>query len=142
MAKTTAKTIETTNNVSDFIKSFSDQEKQADCFRLIEIMKEQSGFEPKMWGPAIVGFGSYHYKYESGHEGDAPLVSFSPRKDAISLYLTFDMDQKQELLKTFGKYKMAKSCIYVKQLTDIKIPILNKMITASIKYLQNKHIPS
>ena len=80
MAKVKAKTTETTNSVSSFVKTVEDKQRQNDCLAIIEIMKKQSGFDPKMWGPAIIGFGSYHYKYESGHEGDAPLVGFSPRK--------------------------------------------------------------
>ncbi len=139
MANTKAKTVETTINVSDFISSVPDKTKQVDCFRIIEIMKQESGFEPKMWGPAIVGFGSYHYKYESGHEGDAPLIAFSPRKDAISLYLALGIDGREELLKAFGKYKTAKSCIYIKKVDDISIPVLKKMITVSISNLQKKY---
>ncbi len=127
MPKTKAKTVETTNSVSKFIKAVTDQAKQADSFRIIDIMKQRSGFEPKMWGPSIVGFGSYHYKYESGHEGNAPLVGFSPRKDAISLYVALSADEKEGLLKDFGKHKIAKSCIYFKRLDDISIPVLKKM---------------
>ena len=83
------KTTETLVNVIDFINSFVDEEqKRQDSFRLIEFMKEWSGFEPKMWGPTMIGFGSYHYKYASGHEGDSMLIGFSPRKSEFSLYVT------------------------------------------------------
>jgi hypothetical protein len=99
-------------------------------------MQAQTGFEPKMWGPSIIGFGSYHYKYASGHEGDAPLVGFSPRKDAISLYL-FNFNGKDELLKKFGKHKAAKACIYVKKLADIDSKVLKTMITNSVEYIRN-----
>ena len=92
MAKT--KTFETTNSVEDFILSVPDKKKQEDSFRLIEMMKDVSGLELKMWGPSIIGFGRYHYKYESGHEGDAPLMGFSPRKAAFSLYLSLDKLEK------------------------------------------------
>lgn len=139
MAKTQAKTVETNNSVVDFITSVSDEKKQADCFSIIEIMKQVSGLEPKMWGPAIVGFGSYHYKYESGREGDAPLVGFSPRKEAISLYLALSLEERAELLKDFGKHKTAKSCIYINRLEDINIPVFEKMIAYSIKRMQNKY---
>jgi hypothetical protein len=139
MANSKAKTVETTNSVNSFIKSVPDETMQQDCFRIIKIFKEQSGFEPKMWGPAIVGFGTYHYKYESGHEGDAPLCGFSPRKAAISLYLSFGAVEKEDLLKKFGKYTMAKSCIYIKKLDDISIPVLKKMITISIKRLKSRY---
>lgn len=139
MANTKAKTVETANSVTSFIKSVPDEAKQQDSFHIIDIFKEQSGFEPKMWGPAIVGFGSYHYKYESGREGDAPLCGFSPRKAAISLYLSLGADEKETLLKKFGKYTMAKSCIYIKKLDDISIPVLKKMITISVKRLKSRY---
>jgi len=86
MAKAKLKTKETNVSVTKFIAAVPDKVKQEDSFKLIEIMQKQSGFPPKMWGPSIVGFGSYHYKYESGHEGDSPLIGFSPRKAAFSLY--------------------------------------------------------
>ena len=139
MAKANAKTVETNSSVSDFIRSVPDQGNQEDCFRIVEIMKQQSGFEPKMWGTAIVGFGSYHYKYDSGHEGDAPLVSFSPRKDTISLYLALSEEERQESLAQFGKFKTAKSCIHIKSLNDVSIPVLKKMITYSIKHLADRY---
>jgi hypothetical protein len=116
MAKVKIQTVETSNSVTDFINTVPDQGKKEDCFRIIEMMKQQSGFDPKIWGPAIVGFGSYHYKYESGREGDAPLIGFSPRKNAISLYLSLSKDEKDELLKIFGKHKTGKSCIYINRL--------------------------
>jgi hypothetical protein len=138
MAKYKAKTTETANSVSGFIKGVPDRQRQKDALAVIKIMKEQSGFEPKMWGPAIVGFGSYHYKYESGHEGDAPLVGFSPRKAEFVLYIP-NFETKEELLKKFGKHKTGKACVYVKKLEDIDIEILKKMITNSIKFYQAKY---
>ena len=134
MPKYKAKTTETTNSVSAFIDAVPGEQRKKDALALIKIMKEQSGFEPKMWGPAIVGFGSYHYKYESGHEGDAPLVGFSPRKTEFALYLTSAFDEKEQLLKQFGKHKTGKACIYIKKLEDINIEILKKMIANSIKF--------
>src|SRR5690242_14785921 len=110
-----AKTIETAGNVIDFVKTIPVEQRQKDAFALIKIMTEESGFEPKMWGPAIIGFGSYHYKYESGREGDAPLIGFSPRKTEFSLYLTCDFIKREELLKQFGKHKTSKACIYFKK---------------------------
>ena len=138
MAKTKAKTTETANRVSGFVKKIEDKQRQNDCLAIIEIMKKQSGFEPKMWGPAIIGFGSYHYKYDSGHEGDAPLVGFSPRKAEFALYIA-NFDGKQELLKNFGKHKTAKSCLYIKKVEDINVEVLKKMITGSIKHYQAKY---
>jgi hypothetical protein len=139
MANAKAKTVVTTKSVTSFIKSVPDEAKQKDCFRIIEIMQQQSGFEPKMWGPAIVGFGSYHYKYESGREGDAPLCGFSPRKAAISLYLFLGAEDRKELLGKFGKHTTAKYCIYIKKLDDISIPVLKKMIKISVKRMKNMY---
>ncbi|HYM93652.1 MAG TPA: DUF1801 domain-containing protein [Chitinophagaceae bacterium] len=138
MAKVKAKTTETTNSVSSFVKKIEDKQRQKDCFAIIDIMKKQSSLEPKMWGPAIIGFGSYHYKYESGHEGDAPLVGFSPRKSEFALYIA-NFDGKEALLKNFGKHKTAKACVYIKKLEDINVEVLKKMITGSIKHYQAKY---
>jgi hypothetical protein len=135
------KTKETESSVADFINAVEDDKKRNDAFELIKIMQKQTGFEPKMWGPAIIGFGSYHYKYASGHEGDAPLIGFSPRKDAISFYAYLTAENKEELLPDFGKHKVAKACVYFKKLADIDLEILNKMISLSIKNL-NKLYPS
>jgi hypothetical protein len=127
------KTAETNANVSDFINSFVDkEEKRQDSFRLIELMREWSGFEPKMWGPTIIGFGSYHYKYASGHEGDAPLIGFSPRKAEFSLYVTCSGHDDKNLLADLGKYKMSKACIYFKKLSDLNLDILEKLSKATI----------
>ncbi|MEO6150660.1 MAG: DUF1801 domain-containing protein [Mucilaginibacter sp.] len=135
MAKT--KTTETERSVTDFINSWvTDEKKREDSFRLIEIFKNQTGFEPKMWGPSIIGFGSYHYKYASGHEGDAPLTGFSPRKDAISLYTMCGPNGKDEMLARFGKHKAAKGCVYIKKLDDVDEDVLREMISASLKYTQ------
>ncbi|WP_316633391.1 DUF1801 domain-containing protein [uncultured Flavobacterium sp.] len=135
------KTTETENSVTDFVNAVEEETKRKDSFELIKIMQEVTGFEPKMWGPSIIGFGSYHYKYASGREGDAPLVGFSPRKAAISLYAYASPERKEELLSKFGKYKAAKGCIYIKKVADIDVEILKKMITASVEYL-NKLYPS
>jgi hypothetical protein len=133
------KTAETEVSVTDFINSFVENEqKKIDSFRLIELMREWSGFEPKMWGPTIIGFGSYHYKYASGHEGDAPLIGFSPRKAQFSLYVFIPTEDSKNLLKDFGKFNMGKSCIYIKKLSDIDILILEKLCKATLAYL-NKH---
>ncbi len=132
---TTNKTTETTNSVVDFIDSVKDKAKRKDSLQLLEIFEKQTGLSPKMWGPSIVGFGSYHYKYESGHEGDAPLVAFSPRAVAISLYLSGNFDKREELLQKFGKPKSEKGCIYIKKLSDINMEVLNEMISNHIKHI-------
>ena len=97
------KTTETSKSVAGFINSVRDEIKRKDSFQIIEIMKKQTGFEPKMWGPSIVGFGNYHYKYDSGHEGDMPLAAFSPRSTAIVVYLSENFENKDELLQKPGK---------------------------------------
>lgn len=133
------KTAETEVIVDDFIASVPDEKKRADSKRITEIMTEVTGFQPKMWGPSIVGFGSYHYRYESGHEGDAPLVGFSPRKDAISLYLASDFEKKESLLEKLGKHKAAKACIYIKKLDDVDLFVFKEMIALSVTYLKNRY---
>ena len=135
------KTTETESSVTDFINAVEDTAKRNDSFELVKIMQEESGFEPKMWGPGIIGFGSYHYKYDSGHEGDAPLVAFSPRKAAISLYCYTTTENKEELLSKLGKHKASKGCIYIKKLTDIDTEILRKIILLSIENLNKLYPP-
>lgn len=136
----TNKTHETGVSVENFIHSFVDNEqKKADSFRLMELLQSWSGFEPKMWGSSIIGFGSYHYTYDSGHEGDAPLLGFSPRKSAISLYVYSPVKAHEHFLDDLGKYKMGKACIYVKKLADINLDTLEKMCKATIEYLNEHH---
>jgi hypothetical protein len=109
------KTSETDANVLEFLDAFVDKEqKKADSLKLIKLMKKWTGYEPRMWGPSIIGFGSYHYKYASGHEGDAPILGFSPRKAQFSLYIYSKTQKSDELLKKFGKFTMGKACIYIK----------------------------
>lgn len=113
-----------------------DEKRLEEAVVLIELMRQETGEEPVMWGSTIVGFGSYHYKYESGHEGDAPLVGFSARKAKISLYLTYDIDEYREMLDAMGKYSNGKSCIYVNSLNDVDIEKLRELIAKT--YRDNK----
>lgn len=137
MSKT--KTTYTDKDVTDFINSFVDSgQKKADSVHLIELLQEWSGFEPRMWGPTIIGFGNYHYKYASGHEGDAPVLGFSPRKAAFSLYVYSPTEKSKSLLLNLGKFKMGKACIYVKKLDDIDIATLHELCIESINYV-NEH---
>jgi len=134
------KTSPTQVGVADFINAFADtDQKKADSFRLIELMREWSGCEPRMWGPTIIGFGSYHYKYASGHEGEAPLIGFSPRKAEFSLYVYSPTEDSTRLLNELGKFKMGKACIYVKKLSDIDTTVLEALCKASIAYLEVHH---
>lgn len=134
------KTTETEINVNDFINSYvNNDQKKADSFQLIELMQKWSGFVPRMWGPTIIGFGSYHYKYASGHEGDSPLISFSPRKAEFSLYIFSPTEDNKHQLNELGKFKIGKACIYVKKLSDINILTLEKLCKATIKYINEHH---
>ena len=129
------KTTETNSSVTEFVNKVENEVKRDDSFKLIEIFKSLSGFEPKMWGPTIIGFGSYHYKYDSGHEGDAPLTGFSPRKDALVFYLASEFENRELLLSKLGKHKNSKGCVYVKKLSDIDLKTLETMIVYSIDYI-------
>jgi hypothetical protein len=135
------KTKKTDADVTEFIRSFADSEqKRKDSLELVKLMQDFTGFEPKMWGPSIIGFGSYHYKSErSRQEGDWPLVGFSPRKAAISLYVYTATKEHEKLIKGLGKFTMGKGCIYVKKLSDIDPEVLKKLMKATIDYLQAKY---
>ncbi|MDF2187564.1 DUF1801 domain-containing protein [Paraflavitalea sp. CAU 1676] len=135
------KTTATTKSVKGFIEAVPDEQKRADSFQLVEIIEEETGFTPTMWGPTIIGFGSYHYVYDSGHEGDSALVGFSPRKDALVLYLDIDPETREEQLKQLGKVKSGKSCVYVKRLADIDLKLLRKMIKTSLRRTIRKDPP-
>ena len=129
------KTTETSANVHEFISSIKDETKRKDSLMMIDLIKKQSGHEPKMWGPSIIGFGKYHYKYDSGREGDGPLIGFSPRASALTLYLSGQFENRDELLGKLGKHKTDKGCIYIKKLSDISTTILEEMITNHIKHI-------
>lgn len=133
------KTAETKASVKGFLEAVADETKRKDSFRIVELMKDQTGFEPKMWGPSIVGFGSYHYKYDSGHEGDAPLAGFSPRKDSLVIYIATSFDQREELLQQLGKHKSSKSCVYIKKLDDVDLKVLMKLVTLSMKQVKKMY---
>ena len=133
------KTVETKNSVAGFLSKITDAKKRNDCSALADLFAKQTGFEPKMWGPGIIGFGTYHYKYESGREGDAPLVAFAPRASSIVLYLGSKFDKREELLSKFGKHKLSGGCIHVQRLEDIDTAVLIKMIKNSIVYSKKNH---
>jgi hypothetical protein len=136
----TQKTKATELDVKQFIETtLSDATKQQDAFALLELMKSISGHEPKMWGPSIIGFGSYSYTYPSGHSGEAPLIGFSPRKAAISLYVFTGLDEHAHLLDGLGKFTMGKACIYVKKLSDIDVKVLKALMKYTITYLQKTY---
>jgi hypothetical protein len=131
------KTIETKNSVAGFLTTIKDEKRREDCSAIIALIARHTGLEPKMWGTSIVGFGNYHYKYESGHEGNAPLAGIASRANAITLYLS-NLDEKEGLLSALGKYKRGKGCIYIQKLEDIDTGILIKMVKNSMDHLKKK----
>ena len=130
------KTKENDNSVIEFIEAVDSPKKRDDAYRLLDIFTETTGYPAKMWGPSIIGFGSYHYKYESGHEGDAPLVGFSPRKAKISLYFATGDTERETLLQEFGKHTSGKACVYINKVADIDVDVLKALINQSVKFLQ------
>src|SRR5215471_1346626 len=110
------KTKQTDESVTKFLNTVADETKRKDSFEIVELMKQVTGLWPKMWGPAIIGFDSYHYKYESGHEGDMCMIGFSPRKQNITLYVKIGAEEQNALLQKLGKHKTGKGCLYVNKL--------------------------
>ncbi|WP_404332529.1 DUF1801 domain-containing protein [Mesobacillus maritimus] len=133
------KTKETDNSVIGFIEKVGSPKKREEAYKLLGLFTKTSGYEAKMWGPSIIGFGSYHYKYASGHEGDAPLVGFSPRKGKISLYFATGDTEREELLKELGKHTSGKACVYINKIADIDVEVLKKLIKQSIKFLRETY---
>ncbi|MEW9674143.1 DUF1801 domain-containing protein [Ammoniphilus sp. 3BR4] len=133
------KTKENNSNVIEFIEMVENPKKREDAYKLLDIFTETTGYKAKMWGTSIIGFGSYHYKYKSGHEGDAPLVGFSPRKAKISLYFATGDTKREDLLENFGKHTAGKGCVYINRVADIDIEVLKALIKQSIEFLQETY---
>ncbi|WP_433902413.1 DUF1801 domain-containing protein [Sphingobacterium puteale] len=133
------KTSYTEKDVNDFIQEISDVQKREDSIRLIHLMHSVSNEAPKMFGGSIIGFGQYHYIYANGHEGYAPLIGFSPRKAAISLYVYTGLDEHRLLVEKLGKFKQGKACIYIKKLTDINTDHLTTLMQETIQFLSTKY---
>ncbi|MCG3209766.1 MAG: hypothetical protein FOGNACKC_03393 [Anaerolineae bacterium] len=129
------KTQPTDQNVAAFLNSIADDKKRQDCLAILGLMEQVMGAPPQMWGDSIVGFGSYHYKYASGREGDWFLTGFSPRKQNITLYIMAGFDQYDALLKKLGKFKTGKSCLYIKKLEDIDLPTLRDLVKQSAEHV-------
>ena len=125
-------------SVHQFLDSIDDEKKRKDSYTILKYMSEISGSEAKMWGASIVGFGNYHYKYKSGREGDWFLCGFSPRKQALTLYIMSGFKKYQQHLAELGKYKTGKSCLYIKHLEDIDHKVLKDLIKSSVEYLKEK----
>lgn len=136
------KTKETENSVIEFIENVDQPKKREDAYRLLDIFTETTGYPAKLWGPSIIGFGSYHYKYASGHEGEAPLVGFSPRKAKISLYFATGDTARDDLLEQLGKHTAGKGCVYINKLADIHEDILIALITQSVQFLKETYPPT
>ena len=120
-------------SVEGFLNKVEDEQKRKDSFEIVQMMKQATKEEPKMWGPAIIGFGSYHYKYESGREGDMPIIGFSPRKQNLTLYVGLGDDSENPLLKKLGKHTTGKVCLYIKKLADVDRTVLQELINESAK---------
>ncbi len=128
------KTKETDVDVIAFLNAVPNERKREESFALLKLMEEVTGEPAKMWGPTIVGFGKYHYKYATGHEGDMALTGFSPRKQNFSIYITSGFEQFDDLLARLGKHKFGKSCLYVNKLADIDQNVLREMVRRSVDH--------
>jgi len=133
------KTKQTDQSVEKFLNTVTDKKRREDSFSVLEMMKQITKMEPKMWGPSIVGFGTYHYKYESGHEGDMCMIGFSPRKQSLTLYILPGFANYEELMKKLGKYKTGKACLYINKLEDVDIATLKKLIKEGFTYMARKY---
>ncbi|KAA1038427.1 DUF1801 domain-containing protein [Macrococcus equipercicus] len=128
-------------DVNHFISQMTDVKRKKDAYQLLKIFEQASGFEPRMWGPSMVGFGKYHYMIEEKFEGDAPLVAFALKKTKINLYLAAVNSKGGKQLKQLGKYRRGKSCLYIKEVNDIDEEVLHDLILASIQYLTTAYEP-
>ena len=126
-------------SVIKFLTAVTPDQKRQDAFAILEMMERLSGYNAKMWGDSIIGFGQYHYKYASGREGDFMRIGFSPRKANISLYIIAGFENHQELLEELGKHKTGKSCLYINHLRDIKPKVLEQLIVKALEYMAEKY---
>ena len=133
------KTKETEHSVIEFIEQIDSPKKREDAYKLLDIFSETTGYPAAMWGPSIIGFGSYHYKYATGHEGDAPLAGYSPRKAKISLYFATGDAGREALLQKLGKHTAGKACVYVNKVDDIDVDILKELIQQSVQFLKKTY---
>lgn len=136
------KTKPTDQHVERFIDAIDDPQQQEDSRTLVELMCRATNEEPKMWGDSIVGFGDYHYKYESGREGDWFLAGFSPRKGKFSIYVMAGFDEYEELMSALGKHKTGKSCLDVKRLQDVDLSVLEELVSRSARHVAARHAAS
>ncbi len=130
------KTKPTGADVEAFLAAIEDERKQADCREISSLMEDVTGEPAVLWGPSILGFGSYHYRYESGREGDWMLAGFAPRKRELTLYIMAGFDGYEDLMARLGKFKTGKSCLYIKRLDDIDRDVLRELVTASVEHMR------
>ena len=133
------KTKPTRASVTAFLKSVEDRQKRADCRKVAAMMRRATGKRAKMWGSSIVGYGTYHYKYDSGREGDFMTTGYSPRKQALTVYIIPGFSKFGPLMKKLGKYKTGKSCLYIRRLSDVDENVLEKLIDGSVKLMRKKY---
>ncbi len=133
------KTKETDNSVIEFIEMVENPKKREDAYILLDIFAQTTGYPGKLWGNSIIGFGSYHYKYASGHEGDAPLVGFSPMKGKTSLYFAVGDTKREALLQELGKHTTGKACVYINKVADIRVEVLKELIVQSVGFLKETY---
>jgi len=133
------KTKPTKQNVKEFLESVPDTKKKKDAFTVLDMMKKITKLEPVMWGPSMVGFGSYHYKYASGHEGDTFLIGFSPRKSGLVIYIQPAIRFFSDLVMNLGKFKSSVSCLYIKNIEDIDISVLKQLLIKSFKHMKETY---
>lgn len=134
------KTKPTKLSVTEFMKGIGPPERQRDAKKVSAMMRAATGSRARMWGPSIVGFGQYHYKYESGREGDFMITGFSPRKQALTVYIMPGFKSFATLMKKLGKYKTGKSCLYIRRLSDVDETVLQKLIDDSVKLMRQKYL--
>jgi hypothetical protein len=130
------KTKETDASVDAFLNAVEDEQRRKDCQAVAKLMQQVTKQKPKMWGSSIVGFGSYHYKYASGREGDAPLTGFSPRKQDLTLYISGGFEEYDDLMKRLGKCKTGKVCVYLKKLSDVDMAVLKQLVEKSVEHMK------
>ena len=133
------KTKPTDASVTDILDAVEDEQRREDCYTVLEIMRDVTGEEPKMWGQGIVGFGTYHYVYASGRKGDWPLAGFSPRKQNLTLYIMAGFKRYDKLMSKLGKHKTGKSCLYINKIEDIDLDVLRELVHHSIEYMKQKY---
>ncbi len=130
------KTVKTGASVDEFMAAVENKRRKEDGLVLLDMMRDVTGLEPEMWGPSIIGFGSYHYRYESGREGDMPLTGFSPRKSSLSLYIMSGFDEYDDLLGKLGKHRKGASCLYINKLADVDVEVLRELVSQSVEHMR------